>query len=453
MIGARLPGAISGGAAWAGEAGSLGEAAADRRLALYSTLLFLLSFTKFRGRDSSHALQVSIDGQILFELFCYGVLALVAVYLYRRVRLANPRLRVSWLAVSFFAYSALAFASALWSPDVPMTIVRAGQLAITVLIPWLFSYLMTIKDFVQAMGRAVVLYCGVFAGLALTFPWADGTVVVPSGESRLSWFALHPGVAGGTAALAVLFCLFELATLQGRKHRRAQALLWVSLLVAMSSLLIATYTRGSLVALAMAIFILLFFGIPSRTGRIYVALLTVALFVLLASDIAHLSGRIEQYQDVPVVAYVLRGQDTEQFLSLTGRTALWSEVLKVIAADPWVGVGFGASRYSLIQHFSWAAEAHNAYLEAALQLGVVGALLLFVPVVVVFVRGVARLIVQRRASRDYDVNALVCAILGFSLASGVVSEGFSLVGYSLDTLIVSALVLFFPRSRSDRLPP
>src|SRR5260370_32302582 len=63
--------------------------------------------------------------------------------------------------------------------------------------------------------------------------------------------------------------------------------------------------------------------------------------------------------------------------TLTGRTALWEEVLR-IAGDPWFGVGFesfwlGERVKSLWEAHWWRPnEAHNGYLEIFLTLGWVG---------------------------------------------------------------------------------
>lgn len=70
-----------------------------------------------------------------------------------------------------------------------------------------------------------------------------------------------------------------------------------------------------------------------------------------------------------VSEYVLRGQDAEEFKSLTGRTGAWSDAYVAFKASPLLGSGNFADRLLINAH------VHNAFLQALLIAGVVG----FVP--------------------------------------------------------------------------
>ena len=70
-----------------------------------------------------------------------------------------------------------------------------------------------------------------------------------------------------------------------------------------------------------------------------------------------------------VVDHIERGEDSAELASLTGRTRDWETATEYIAKSPLVGWGAEADRWLFDTH------VHNAYLYAAMQSGVPGALL------------------------------------------------------------------------------
>ena len=62
--------------------------------------------------------------------------------------------------------------------------------------------------------------------------------------------------------------------------------------------------------------------------------------------------------------------------TLNGRTPLWDKAAGYIAANPFLGVGYYASRYYLMDSHFFAGHAHNAYVDTAMSLGLIGLLLL-----------------------------------------------------------------------------
>jgi O-antigen ligase len=62
------------------------------------------------------------------------------------------------------------------------------------------------------------------------------------------------------------------------------------------------------------------------------------------------------------------------------RLALWDDALQMFPRFPLLGAGFNAfgtsyTQYQTIERYEWYGEAHNEYLQALLDLGIVGALL------------------------------------------------------------------------------
>lgn len=94
--------------------------------------------------------------------------------------------------------------------------------------------------------------------------------------------------------------------------------------------------------------------------------------VLWLGAILALSGTVMQY----FLPYFIRGQKTAVLTSLSGRTTFWPEVIKKIGDAPFLGSGFYAS-----QRIIWdISSVDNTYLETILGLGIIGAILLCVPV-------------------------------------------------------------------------
>jgi len=79
---------------------------------------------------------------------------------------------------------------------------------------------------------------------------------------------------------------------------------------------------------------------------------------------------------------LLLGRGEETGSSLTGRLPLWEDLLDYLARSPMKGFGFGAfwtpkHIYEIAVSQEWViSEAHSTYLDTALQLGVIGAVLL-----------------------------------------------------------------------------
>jgi O-antigen ligase len=79
-----------------------------------------------------------------------------------------------------------------------------------------------------------------------------------------------------------------------------------------------------------------------------------------------------------VVAFLRRGQTEEDLMSLTNRTAIYDSVLQLLDGHWLLGYGYRAARAVVIDQQPSGAgvsHAHNAVLEAAVGLGVGGAML------------------------------------------------------------------------------
>ncbi len=117
-------------------------------------------------------------------------------------------------------------------------------------------------------------------------------------------------------------------------------------------------SRGAIFALAGTV-ILSMLILGTRARLVLVALVVGVLIVWSARIITP-----EAVQDIE--DYILRGQDTREFATMTGRTDVWAAGLEAAAHSPVFGYGPQSDRFILDEHI------HNAYLYALLQGGVIG---------------------------------------------------------------------------------
>jgi len=133
---------------------------------------------------------------------------------------------------------------------------------------------------------------------------------------------------------------------------------WLSLFIASAVLVYLMQSRGAFFGFCSAIaFVMLFLG--TRTRIIGAVLLIFSLIVLYSNIIPE--QLIEN-----VRAFILRGQDTDQLSTMTGRSLTWTLAWREIKDSPIFGWGFQSDRFLLGQH------AHNTYIYALMTSGFLG---------------------------------------------------------------------------------
>jgi O-antigen ligase len=126
----------------------------------------------------------------------------------------------------------------------------------------------------------------------------------------------------------------------------------------------------------------------------------------------------------PVTRYIYRGQSQQQVYSLDGRLGLWSlAVHELDSPGRWLaGYGLGGTRVLFATSTTWAADAHSAWLELLLSLGLLGAVAGAAMVATVG----ARLL---RAARDGPLPSnLLLILFVYVLAMSPVGTGFAAPG-------------------------
>jgi O-antigen ligase len=348
-----------------------------RSTAVVAFLLVFLAETKFRQRDADAMLSGSVDSQVIFELAMYAALGWI-VFLAITVP-PKPARRISpSIALGLGGYGALALLSTAWSAAPAITLVRSIQLCILVAVAICLSLRADPATIFESLLIALVLYCGVFSILALVVPGGAPRLDIPGKTERFSWFAVHPGAVAMYCAVTVLLLIAALLNGLPRMPRSRRLTLGFTAIAVFGAVLLATRSRTDLIALALTVGALLIRRMRLRPSVLVagmlggVAIIGFAVTIFGASTL--FNGVLSD--NGAVGDYLLRGQTTDQFMSLDSRTTLWKEMTPLIVARPVLGWGFEASRRILLDVFFWASYAHNALVQTVLGLGVFGIALL-----------------------------------------------------------------------------
>lgn len=173
--------------------------------------------------------------------------------------------------------------------------------------------------------------------------------------SRSSGIARFFGVCG-LIAFARLWC--------GEKKIR---LLWLAPIALCALVVWSMQSRGAMLGFCMGV---VFVVLASRSSKWLYILLALGLTVVFMSEI---EGTIIH----KVITQMERGQDSEDLLSMSGRTKSYQIGFKVISENLFIGQGNWADR------LSGAGHVHNSFLQALMNSGIIG----FIPYMMSWVVG------------------------------------------------------------------
>lgn len=271
--------------------------------------------------------------------------------------------------------------SVLWS-DVPMTTLRASvQYAATALIGVLAARLLSPRVFLVCLLPGLVLS----TLLSLLF----GRYVVDGLAGDMAFAGIF-GSKNSFAFFLSLEATVALAVLIDRRQTLPFRVLAIAgLLLALPCLILAR-SAGALVTLLVASGTLLATLAIARAQAIDRAILGGGLMVV-ALPVVMVIGLLGVNGTLGDVVRSLVEDVLNKDITLTGRTVLWEYAAPIVEREPLLGLGY----YSFWQQGKPDAEAlwrmfriqarmgfhfHNTYIEAAVALGLVGALVLAIQV-------------------------------------------------------------------------
>ncbi|MGI9038000.1 MAG: O-antigen ligase family protein [Gemmatimonadota bacterium] len=395
--------------------------------------LFLVAGTEFRTRDPLAGVEGSVDTQIVFELAIYGFVAWVTFR--ALIRLPRHVLRIGVFEALVLAYVLLAAASVLWSPIGTYTLIRALQLAVLLAYALVAVRTLGPGETWKVLARSIVTFTGVFAVLG-TLASAIGIYDPPG--SRFGWFSTHPIAVGSFAAVAGLVVLSDLLFGNRTRPRRGLRLLGLMALIA---ILVATVSRGPLVAFLLSAGVLVAMRIATRA----VASLAIVAGTAVALVILNLPGGmftvLDQLIRIPGFDTMLRGQSAQELFTLTGRIELWKSLYPAFLEQPLVGHGYQVTRIVGVRIAPWAGEAHNGLLQSLVDVGLLGTVLLLGALVGTIVVNYSRVVASAATAPDTAIRASMCGALLFLFVNSVGTAGFAgAPGFEPLLLFVAAAV-------------
>lgn len=360
----------------------------------------------FVSRSTSEAAAGTASIENLIELGLYAGVALMTFFSWK-----IPTASANRSVYLHLAWPAFAFISASWSSVTLFSVVRSLQLFVPLALGMLI-YRVWLTD--PAAGwdlvrRSFTLLVNVVSGATLA-----GLLLQHAVVGRLAW----PGADAVVAGVLMGASLTALIAIGRRGLNFSKFGFWLRMFILLIGLFL-NHTRGTWIAVLLAALLMLWMA-----GR------TVPLWRYVGVPYYFLTAIFAFFVARPELgSYIQRGERTGTISSLNNRVPLWeASVDYVIGAGAALkGLGYGAARVILPTDFYWAGNAHNAWIELFLGIGVIGLCLAIISLGAI-TRGILR------GGRTGPSARLAGGMLVFLLIESLVTAGFALPGLILGIL-------------------
>ena len=319
------------------------------------------------------------------------VLAIVLPLMLRHARVAIHYAPGMWPVL---CVTVLALMSTAWSDYPGGTIRRAGSLLTATLWAWYVVSRYDLKDIISIIRQSIGLLALASLAIAIVAPGMgrddplgpDGWRGVFAGKNGL-------GVIMAIGAVTYIYCLLT------RPPKFMSILFYLAGFVLCLGMLYLSHSVTSLLVAVVGVPLCLIIRLSHRRVGVAVIVWTSLLLLIVPAQIIAIEA-------LPVIAPLL-GRDA----TLTGRVDLWLILPSYIAQRPWLGYGFAGfwiqDSLNVIQIWTsvgWEPpQAHNGWLDAMLELGIVGLTLVVIQVVLILVNGMRAVVEGREADAQYLV--------------------------------------------------
>lgn len=312
-------------------------------------------------------------------------------------------LSVEPLLVVFLGFIAMSY---VWSSDPGATLIEVIKL----LVLSLFAVILLVRftlDEIIAITVAVLA-----AGLVLDLVWVFGLPTYGRSSSAWDGLATQKNALGSRAVVGVV-----LAALLARRRPWMRFRLYGALALA-GVLLVGSQSKTSLAACALTLMAATVYLSFRAKSTLYGAVV----ITLISSSVA---AALFATANIGLLAEWL-----DKDVTLTGRTLMWPIVIDSIMDRPWLGYGFGGywGGYLSPSHDVWVAapwaptHAHNAALQIALDIGIIGAVVFALINVRALARATKHIQVVPGATSLFPLVFLTLALMMSITESGVVQQ-------------------------------
>jgi exopolysaccharide production protein ExoQ len=423
-------------------------------LSVYAVLVF---FTVLSGDTERYALTWFGWGAIILVIF---VVALVIV-----IR-ARPRWRLTELPFPLLAFLALAVLSIIWSDYRQWTVAAAFLSIVTAVGALSLAVTFTLPHILRLLGHAlrIILAASILFELVVSVlvrhpftPWwtnYSGAKIHPAEYwsrdlllkgDRIQGIMGNSDLLGFVALIGVIVFAIEFSS---RSMKRGWSGFWI--VVALTDIALTrsgtVIVSGVVVAVAAVVLVLLRHAGTVRARRT----VSIASIVVILLGIAG--------------AIVFQGQLLRllnKSTTLTGRTDIWGEVIKLASQRPVLGWGWISYWVPGLPPFNRRVfniggiqylQAHDAWLDLWLQLGIIGVIVFAAFALSALVRswalGVDRPQIGPGESGHYDAVTLLPVLILIALLAQSIAESRLLIEYGFLLLALFAI----KTKRPDPLP-
>jgi exopolysaccharide production protein ExoQ len=316
-----------------------------------------------------------IDRSVYFFLCLVGI----GVLTQRNVDWASFRRENRWLIILFV----FLFMSVVWSDFHWISFKRSVKsfAALTMAL-----VVLTDKDPMEAIEAIVrrgayllmplsIIVIKYFRSIGVQYDWAG---------TGSSWCGLSTSknTLGQVVMISALYFVWSI--FRDFREKRPQAKYDYLYLVMCLYLLKGSEKAVSVTSLSVFVLGLLLFTTCYRNRhnlRYLSRLLTVACIAIISVETILVVHTVHPYSKGSPLGLLIRSLGRD--ITLSGRTGIWGDVVRIANRNPILGVGFGGFWIGRVANIPWDAnlswvlgEGHNGYLDAYLQIGLVGLLIL-----------------------------------------------------------------------------
>jgi hypothetical protein len=340
---------------------------------MLALLIFLALLSVFLGqpRSMQTILENAVDKIRVIRILLLSFLAAISIFFIFLMKSRSRNSSSGWGIKCMAVYSLLAMGSFMYSYVPYLSLWKGFEVLSITLVSNMIALML--KDERDVQHCLNLIYIALFyfiisalAGGIFNHSEAFSKMEV-KGTMAFALHGIYPFMNANTLSqVAAIMAAVSLAW--SVKVERSYGILGpLTILMISMTCLILSHSRTSIVALLLVSFLILF-----------VFRRLMMLFTLFwVSALLGLSGIVVNY----LLPYFYRGQSKEVFTTFSGRMAFWPEVLKKIWEAPIFGHGFYAS-----QRVIWdISSVDNTYLEVMLGTGIIGLILLCLPILSIII--------------------------------------------------------------------
>ena len=330
----------------------------------FERFFLFFAFTCFTGVTAFGSKGVTGDtASNPVNLTCNAIiLSIVVTLIAMRWREMVPLL---WRSSPILLLAAWALCSVSWSIDPPVSFRRVGTMVLCVMVAYYVVMRIDMPTIIRILGYSFLGVAVASTFVALVFP-GIGIMNDPSSMTFNAWRGVMPvknnlgWITFGGVQVYAWRALFE--------HRKR--VMHIAIILFFTFVAYKSKSDTAMLSIPLSIIVLPIMKIRwwKSVGRVWIESIAVMACIAVTVVVSAFFGDL----------LTAIGKDP----TLTGRVPLWHAAIRMMELKPWLGYGYYAFWIDSNPAFHWVAmvaweapDAHNAYIDLGLELGLPGAIL------------------------------------------------------------------------------